>query len=102
VITGKVLVDDRPLDQPRVVIVPWPVRGNLYASVIETNGNSDGEFRIPNLPSGDYRIIAVDTWDAESLQEPYVLERALSRGLDVNLGPNAFKSLTLRPIDPRR
>jgi hypothetical protein len=80
------------------VVAISPTRGSYYA----TSG-PDGRFKITAIPPGDFRLYA---WEAIALytwQDPEVMRRDYTRGVDVHLddGGNATMNLTSIPPPAR-
>lgn len=102
-IMGTVTVSDRPVNQPHVVLVKWPLNANdPYLFGMRTaNGDKDGKFQFVGLPPGEYRIFAVDAADRARLDEPGVLDRTLGGAQKVTLSERGFQNVKLELTETR-
>ncbi len=99
-IVGAVTVDDRPVANPYVVAVRWPFSGNIYNSVIRAAGDAGGNFQIPSLAAGTYRVAAILGEAKDKLEEPGVMEALLAHGESVTLDAGSVQRVILKAADP--
>jgi hypothetical protein len=101
-VTGVVTERDRPVNQPYVVLMPWPLRSPATIWTIpSTTGDADGKFQFIGLPPGEYRILAVSSAVKFEFNKPNVLERLLATAKKVELGPRGNQNLTLELTELR-
>jgi hypothetical protein len=101
-VTGVVTERERPVTQPYVVLMPWPVRDPADMWPIpSTTGDADGKFQFAGLAPGEYRILAVSSAVKDELNKPNVLERLLANAKKVELGPRGNQNLTLELTELR-
>jgi hypothetical protein len=101
-VTGVVTERDRPVAQPYVILMPWPVRdpANLWP-IPSTTGDSDGKYQFTGLAPGEYRILAVSSAVKYEFNKPNVLERLLATAKKVELSPRGNQNLTLELTELR-
>jgi hypothetical protein len=102
VLSGVVGESDRTVANAFVVAARWPAMGDVHTASRKVTAGDDGKFQIAGLAPGEYRLAAVAPEAKDKLDEPNVLERLLSGGQKVTLGPNVFQSVTVQPADPSR
>jgi hypothetical protein len=95
-VTGVVTERERPVGQPYVVLMPWPLRdpGSIWP-IPSTTGDADGKFQFAGLAPGEYRILAVSSAVRYEFNKPSVLERLLATAKKVGLSPRGNQNLTL-------
>jgi hypothetical protein len=104
-IAGAVTNDNQPVPDAILVLVRWPIpagQNAILRALIRTNAGQDGRFQVTGLSSGEYRVLAVPAASKETLEEPGVLDRLLSRAEKVTLTRGGAASVNLRVIDPTR
>jgi hypothetical protein len=92
---GSVTRNDQRVEEPYVVLLRWPRAG----SPIAISGDAGGQFQFAGLIPGEYRALAVSAADRESIHDPEVLDRALTKAQKVELAPNAVQRITLEVTD---
>lgn len=102
-IMGTVTRSDRPVSQPHVVLMKWPLSANdPYLFGMRTaSGDKDGKFQLVGLPPGEYRLFAVDAADQVRLDEPGVLDRLLGNAQKITLPERGFQNLKLELTEIR-
>jgi hypothetical protein len=101
-VTGVVTERDRAVNQPYVVLTPWPVRDPASIWPIpSTTGDADGKFQFTGLAPGEYRILAVSSAVKYEFNKPDVLARLLANAKRVELGPRGNQNLTLELTELR-
>ena len=102
VIVGAVTADDRPLANPYVVAVRWPFSGSIYTSVTRAAGDADGNFQIPSLAAGTYRVAAIRGEAKDKLEEPGAMEAFLAHGESVTIDSGSLHRVSLKAADSLR
>ncbi len=78
-----------PTDQQK-----WTLPQNRWTS--SSRPNQDGQFRLQNLPPGDYYAIAVEYVAQGEWQDPEWMARAVKNATQFSLGDGATKNLDLK------
>ncbi len=101
-VTGVVTERERPVNQPYVVLMPWPLRdpANIWP-IPSATGDADGKFQFTGLAPGEYRILAVSSAVKDEFNKPGVLERLLATAKKVELGLRGNQNLTLELTELR-
>jgi hypothetical protein len=100
VITGTVMSGDKPVSQPFVIVRKWPPsNGSSTFGMGGVRGDDAGRFRIGGLAPGEYRVVAVRSIDPSTSNA--ALERALSAGKKIEVGPSGIQNVTLEVTDVR-
>jgi protocatechuate 3,4-dioxygenase beta subunit len=105
VVTGRV-TDDRaaPVRDYTVLLFPvdrtkWTFRSRWLKMGLAT---SEGTFRMPGVPPGDYWIVAADRIDgtdvAGDLQNSQLLDALTARAVRISLGEGQAQEMTLRLV----
>jgi hypothetical protein len=95
-IVGRVVDGDKQVGQPQVVLAPWPVSGDLYASIFRTSGDEQGNFQFAGLAAGEYRAFAVTPENRDRLEEPGVLRGLLTNAAGIQVGEGGVGQTTLQ------
>jgi Carboxypeptidase regulatory-like domain len=95
VITGTVTNSRLEPASDVTVVALSPTRGSKYA----TSG-PDGRFRITALPPGDFRVFAWEAITLYSWQNPDVMQRDWSKGVDVHLDDGSTATVNVTSIPP--
>jgi hypothetical protein len=100
-ITGVVQDGDHSMDQPYVVLTPWPLAPmDMFMFRNAVTGDRDGNFRSRQLAPGEYRAVAVAQSDADLLNAPGVLLRLAGAAEKIQLERGAVVNLSLKRVDP--
>jgi hypothetical protein len=99
---GSVSSDSRD-DPAAVLIIPegtqQPVRmiGLMRSGPTIDSNRPAAEFTMPQLPPGNYKVLAVDTTDFE-YANPAVLQKYLSKAKEISLAPNQQAKVKLELV----
>ena len=66
--------------------------------ILAEYSQSDGSFRITDVPPGDYRAVAVDALPPNAWKDPDVLDRLWAQASPVQLRERRQQSLPLKPV----
>lgn len=100
-LTGVVTEGDRPVPNPAVVCVPWPLNPSEVVFALRTvRGDEAGHFRIGQLAPGDYRLIGGPARLVTQVQRPGELERLLRGGKTLHLTAGAAPVLDIKSAVP--
>ncbi len=96
-ITGTVNDRDKPLPDAHVRLIAYPLPSGPRRNwiILQTEADAQGHFTFPDLPSGEYRLVAVPTADRYTLEEPNVLENLAAKAETINLQPAGARNITL-------
>ena len=102
-VEGKIVSDrQEPSANVKVALVPdAPLRkrGDLYKS---TATDTDGSFRIPGVPPGDYKVFAWEEAEDGAWRDPEFLRFDESRGKAVRVTASRTESVSASVISARR
>ena len=98
VITGRVLNVDKPLPEAHVRAVAYPLPDGPRRNwrTIQTAADLEGRFCFSNLPSGEYRLIAVAPGGRYTLEEPHVLENLAEHAEKLKVQPASAQNIALK------
>ncbi len=68
------------------------------SNVRVTVAKADGTFTLPNVPPGNYQILAADQADPRLWQNPRFLQQIKAQGTSVTLAENGHEQLQLRKL----
>ena len=101
-VTGTVMSGDKPVSQPFVIARKWPPPDGPMRSrwgLGTARGDDAGRFRIAGLAPGEYRVLALGSFDLSTSNAAF--DRALSAGKKIEVGPNGIQNVTLEVSDLR-
>jgi hypothetical protein len=95
---GAVTDRDRPVSQPYVVLVRWPLNNSTDLWPISgVTGDLDGKFQFTGVAPGDYRILAFSSaLRKNEFEKPNILQQLLVNAEQITLGPRGSQRLTLK------
>jgi hypothetical protein len=97
-VTGSVLIDDMPAAGAWVVLTPQGNRRNQTRFSKRAITDSSGRFSIKGIVPGDYKILAFQVVERNSLSDPAFLERFDDRGETVHLREGDAPNLSMDAI----
>ncbi len=96
-LAGAVTEGENQALQPRVFYTRWPMEASGPNQVAHVTGDAEGRFRIPGLPPGEYRILAVPAGTlADALELGSYFEDVWDRAETVRLERGEVKEIRLR------
>ena len=101
-LSGTVGDSEHRVGKAYIMLVKCPLSDAAYQAAARAAADDDGKFQIAGLAPGTYRVFAVEPQIAYSLANFNILDRLLSGGKEITLGPNGYQELTLDVADPRR
>lgn len=97
-VTGSVLMEDMPAAGAWVVLTPQGSRRNQTRFSKRAISDSSGRFSIKGIVPGDYKILAFQVVERNSLADPDFLERFEDRGESIHLREGDAPNLSLDAI----
>ncbi len=102
-LSGSVRNNDRPVGDATMLFAPWPYTPGVYMDQMRQVVVDDkGEFQVPGLVPGEYRVFAVANSDVSRATAPANLQRLLTSAQTVKLARGGTQTVTLRLTDPGR
>lgn len=78
----------------QILFVPEPMNpDNSGLRMTSTNGS--GSFDMKQIPPGRYRVVALAEYNYSQSQDPELLSRLAGKGIDLELGENERKQITV-------
>jgi hypothetical protein len=100
VIMGTVMSGDKAIGQPFVIAQKWPPSdGSPFFGTAGTKGDDAGRFRLAGLAPGEYRVVALRSFDLSTSNA--AVERALSAAKKIEVGPKGIQNVALEVTDLR-
>ena len=94
-LSGTVSNDQMPVSGAQVLLLPKGSRGNQSRFFRQSTTDRSGHFSIKNVIPGEYRVLAFEGADRNSLTDPDFLQQFADSGESVRLADGATISVNL-------